>query len=120
VANSLGGGDCIVDDYGGFDGFFDDGYNIIEDGTCISASTSKPGDPALGPLQNNGGPTFTHALLPDSLALDAGSNSSCPATDQRGYPRPVDGDSNGTAVCDIGSYEHIDFDHFLFAPAILK
>lgn len=63
------------------------------------------GDPLLGPLQNNGGPTFTHALLYNSTAVDAGnacvvSDTCTPAygvalaTDQRGaaFPRQVDGD----------------------------
>lgn len=31
-------------------------------------------DPRLAPLANNGGPTITHALLPDSSAIDRGSN----------------------------------------------
>ena len=39
----------------------------------------------LGPLQDNGGPTFTHALLCGSPALDAGDNTDAPATDQRGF-----------------------------------
>jgi hypothetical protein len=56
----------------------------------------------LGPLQNNGGPTQTHALLPGSPAIDAipGCNGS-PATDQRGIARP-----QGTA-CDVGAFEAI-------------
>ncbi len=65
----------------------------------------------LGPLQNNVGPTETHALLPRSLALDAG-NAACTdangnplTTDQRGLPRPVDGNGDGVAVCDIGAFE---------------
>ena len=43
-------------------------------------------DPMLGPLQDNGGPTFTHALLPDSSAIDAGDPAFAPppAYDQRG------------------------------------
>jgi CSLREA domain-containing protein len=52
-------------------------------------------DPLLGPLQNNGGPTSTHALLPGSPAIDAGPPAGAtddlgnPLTiDQRGFPRP--------------------------------
>jgi hypothetical protein len=41
-------------------------------------------DPRLGPLTNNGGPTKTHALLPGSPALNAGTNPGALATDQRG------------------------------------
>ena len=42
-------------------------------------------DPKLGPLQDNGGPTPTMALLPGSPAIDAGSNPLTLTTDQRGY-----------------------------------
>ena len=45
-------------------------------------------DPLLGPLQNNGGPTLTHALLPGSPAIDAGDPNFTPPPfyDQRGCP----------------------------------
>jgi len=58
-------------------------------------------DPLLGPLQDNGGPTFTHALLQGSPAIDAGNNASGLAFDQRGngYLRVI-----GTAA-DIGAFE---------------
>lgn len=56
-------------------------------------------DPLLGPLQDNGGPTQTFALLAGSPAIDAGDNSGCPSTDARGVKRP-----QGLA-CDIGAFE---------------
>lgn len=56
-------------------------------------------------LRENGGPTFTHSLLPGSNAIDTGNNTTCAVTDQRGEGRPVDYDLNGTATCDIGAFE---------------
>src|SRR5690606_23632283 len=56
-------------------------------------------NPLLGPLADNGGDTLTHALLSGSPATDTGGAAVCPATDQRGAPRPQG------AGCDIGAYE---------------
>jgi hypothetical protein len=39
------------------------------------------------------------------VAIDSGDNGVCPANDQRGASRPVDGDGDTTATCDLGSYE---------------
>lgn len=61
------------------------------------------GNALLGPLQDNGGPTFTHALLDDSPALDAGNDIHAPAADQRGIARPQGGAS------DIGAFEAVQF-----------
>src|SRR5207248_6130002 len=60
-------------------------------------------DPMLGPLQDNGGPTFTHALLPGSPAIDAGDPSFAPPPffDQRG---PGFDRVSGSRI-DIGSFE---------------
>ena len=61
-------------------------------------------NPQLGPLQNNGGPTLTMALLPGSPAIDAGAGISLilglsvPTSDQRGDPRPA------TSI-DIGAFQ---------------
>jgi hypothetical protein len=82
----------------------DEGYNLDSDGSC-GFSTASPffdlpsTNPTLGPLQNNGGPTDTMALLPGSPAIDYVSIASglCPATDQRGAAR--------TAPCDVGAYD---------------
>jgi hypothetical protein len=84
-------------------------FNLIGDasGANVSGATAhnKTGTPLLGPLQNNGGPTDTRALLPGSPALDAGNDALALTTDQRGRPRKIDGDSLGGAAVDIGAFE---------------
>jgi predicted outer membrane repeat protein len=58
-------------------------------------------DPKLGPLQDNGGSTLTHALQESSPAINAGTSTGAPTTDERGYER----DSQP----DIGAYEYREF-----------
>jgi len=65
------------------------GYNLSSDngrGFLTAAGDQIKTDPLLGPLQDNGGPTFTHALLPGSPAIDAGDPNFTPPPlyDQRG------------------------------------
>ena len=97
IQNSLvvgnGEANCTVID-GTFNGNVN---NLDDDGSC--AGFTQVDDPLIGPLADNGGPTLTHALLPDSPALDAGDNALCSATDQRGVARPQND------VCDIGAFE---------------
>jgi hypothetical protein len=104
VAQNPDGSDCLITQ----GSVTSHGYNLDSDGSCeLTASTDRPGvDPLLGPLQDNGGPTFTHALLPGSPARDAipWGAQGCGTTkisDQRGQARP---DASGGA-CDIGAYE---------------
>lgn len=85
-------------------GVFSLGYNIDNSNTCGLNATgdiinTNPLLSAAGPA-SNGGPTETIALQSSSPARDAGSPSTCLATDQRGTVRP-----NGGA-CDIGAYEY--------------
>lgn len=110
IANSLDGSDCANNGT-----ITINTNNLIEDGSC---SPAFAGDPLLGPLQSNGGQTPTHALLPGSLAIDNGNNIICEEKDQRGIPRPIDGDDNGSAVCDIGSVEFGG--KFMLLPLIYK
>jgi hypothetical protein len=67
------------------------------DTTC----PGRVGNPRLGPLRDNGGPTSTLALAAGSAAIDQvpGRGAGCPPTDQRGVRRP-----DGRA-CDTGAYE---------------
>jgi hypothetical protein len=95
------------------------GYNLSDDAAGGDGTTGPggllngPGDirntnPHLGPLQNNGGPTMTHALLSHSPAIDNGNPNFDPNAftppllyDQRGrrFRRVVNGS------IDIGAFE---------------
>ena len=102
IANSTGG-DCTLN--AGSIGT--NTNNLVEDGSC---SASLSGDPSLGALADYGGPTQTMALQSGSLAIDAGDDATCAAApvnnlDQRGVTRPLDGNSDSTATCDVGAYE---------------
>jgi hypothetical protein len=89
------------------------GNNLDSDGTSglvngvngdLVGTIATPINPQLGPLQDNGGPTRTMALLPGSPALGAGACSDAQGAplpvDQRGFPRPQ------VTGCDIGAFEN--------------
>jgi hypothetical protein len=89
------------------------GSNLDSDRSCLfreAGDLSGVGQPFLGPLQDNGGPTWTHALLIGSPAIDA--SSACEPTDQRGIRRPVGG------ACDVGAYE--TYALRIYLPAVLR
>ena len=83
--------------------------NLDGDGSCgldEEAGDMPATDPYLGPLLWNGGATPTHAPLRGSPVIDTGENATCEVVDQRGAPRPLDGDGVGAVdVCDVGSVE---------------
>jgi len=113
LTSSLDLGDTIlkagtsgVNIYNNGGSFITHGYNVCSDDG--SGFLNGPGDqintdPMLGPLQDNGGPTFTHALLPGSPAIDAGDPNFTPPPDydQRGpgFVRVFNG------LIDVGSFE---------------
>ena len=95
MANSPAGGNCA--------GTITDGGGNLSYPATPPAPASH-GDPKLGPLQANGGPTQTMALGAGSAARDAADDAICAAPpvnnlDQRGVARPQG------AHCDIGAYE---------------
>jgi hypothetical protein len=77
--------------------------NLVESGSGLqNLIHTLTADPMLGPLQDNGGPTQTFALLAGSPAINAGDASLLPhgiTTDQRGQPRVSGG------ALDIGAFE---------------
>ncbi len=96
------------------------GYNIVGIGGFVNDTFNHIGDqiidtddPLLGPLADNGGPTFTHALLPGSPAIDAGDPDAVageidvPLYDQRGegFDRVRDGNAAEGIAIDVGAFE---------------
>ena len=95
------------------------GWNLVRNvsGTTIAGTTTgnRLGvDPLLQALGDNGGPTFTHKLAPDSPAIDAGTVSTN-ATDQRGIRRPFDiaWADNSSNAADIGAFEYFELMPYL-------
>lgn len=106
VANGSPGNDCTH-----FNGSVDIQDSLIGDGSCgvtTGVNGNLTGDPMLGGLSANGGPTLTLALLPGSPAIDAGDDALCgdpdsvAGVDQRGVTRPQG------AHCDMGAFELSD------------
>ncbi|GIW43121.1 MAG: hypothetical protein KatS3mg077_0403 [Candidatus Binatia bacterium] len=119
VKNSIVGNNTAPTDPNCTDGgtFTATGVNLATDAATQSCGTNFTYVPStgagglnLGPLQNNGGSTETHALLSGSAAIDAVTDctdvdDNSVSEDQRGVARPQDGDGDSTALCDVGAYE---------------
>ena len=79
--------------------------NLVESAHGVSLSIVSSADPLLGVLSDNRGPTFTHALLDGSPAIDAGVANNLTSDQRILFVRVADGDLNGSAEIDIGSFE---------------
>ncbi|MDJ0840768.1 MAG: CARDB domain-containing protein [Acidobacteriota bacterium] len=93
--------------------FHSQGHNLVGDGnkveellsTDLTGETGKPIDPELYTEADNGG--GIHTYLPQFISplIDAGEDQGLPSVDARGFPRPVDGDADGSILFDIGAVE---------------
>ena len=77
-------------------------YTLINNGGNLQSKSSSN-----CPRFPIGNPQFNRGFYPavGSPLIDAGVNAGCPATDYYGHLRPIDGDGNGTVICDIGAVE---------------
>ena len=99
----------IANDLGGNDATIVSGSNNLITSSAVAVPPDTITDcPRLGALDDNGGPTATHALHPDSVAIDAGNNLGDHEEDQRGLPRVIG------AAADIGAVERASDDAFAF------
>lgn len=107
----------MADNPGGscFGTIVSEGYNIDSGNSCSFTGLKDRINlnPRIQPLADNGGSLPTHDLRPDSPAIDGGDPAGCTSpddtlltTDQRGRIRPVDGNRDGEAVCDVGALEY--------------
>jgi hypothetical protein len=123
LAGNLAGDPSITPISNCFGVLTSNGNNVIgsskpEDNCTINAVVSDikdVDDGILDAFSDNGTPGNGHyPLLANSPAIDAGNpanpgsgGNACESKDQLGFPRPTDGDVNGTPLCDIGAIELI-------------
>jgi hypothetical protein len=85
------------------------GTNLF--GSCVppvaaGAPGDRTGDPLFGsPYTTAAGTRYLFPLQAGSPAVDAANNYGCPAVDELWTARPLDGNGDGKAVCDIGAFE---------------
>jgi hypothetical protein len=95
----------------------DSSNNLATDNTCTPGFTQTTSD-ALK-LTRQG---WIFQLRFGSIAIDTGNDSVCPAIDQVGNLRPLDGNGDGHAVCGIGSYEAptVVFPYSIRLPIVIR
>src|SRR5439155_20477715 len=109
------------------------GHNLANETSCgLTASGDQQGllvPILLGPLANHGGPTLTQLPRAASAAIDGGDDTVCNAVpinhaDQRGVFRPLDGNGDGFAHCDVGAVERQPSDSdrvpWLWLPLVVR
>jgi CSLREA domain-containing protein len=110
IADSAAGGNCAGSDLEAAST-----HGLSTDATCSPGFTQTTG---ISLTLNWQGWVFE--VMTDSVAIDAGTNTGCPATDQLGESRPQDGDEDGDAVCDVGAYEFSVMDQKIYLPLVVR
>lgn len=97
------------------------GHNLDDDNSCNFSETGDVFnvDPQLFALDFDSMKTWTYQLPENSPAIDSANNSSCSEVDQLFTNRPLDGNKDDNAVCDMGAYEAAPI-YELFLPSIIK
>ena len=83
-----------------------EGFVFDQNSTNAIIQTANLSEVIDTQLTDNGGLTPTHALSPNSVAIDFIPLASCfESTDQTGKARPIDGNADEVADCDVGAFE---------------
>jgi hypothetical protein len=112
IANTIVDGTCVTPALG----ITSFGGNIERPGTtCLLDHSTDQSVTAeiLFPAAFAGGLTYSLPPIPGSPAIDSGLNILCSDEDQRGMPRPIDGDGDSSSVCDPGANEYNPDEIFL-------
>ncbi len=106
AAGGVGGADCA----GNIASNGNNIFGMVAGCSVVIQASDIVGNPQLGALVTTASPTPNVQqsylpLLAASPAIDSANTAACPTKDQLGKVRPVDGNGDGTAVCDRGAYE---------------
>lgn len=92
-----------------------DAGNLAADGTCGLLVPGIAANAVLGPVEVDYSPAVPVVrFAAGSPVIDGGDDKGCLAQDVLGNARPIDGNGDGHARCDVGAYEH-PLDDTLFA-----
>ncbi|MEZ4280302.1 MAG: choice-of-anchor Q domain-containing protein [Myxococcota bacterium] len=81
------------------------GSNVSDDGSCFPSDAGSGDQASVDPMITPRIGGIGHFPLAGSPVIDAGDDTTCPPVDQLGTGRPIDGDGDSTARCDVGAIE---------------